>query len=55
MSDDPDDIDDAVRRLEELAEIGGPEYAHVKADEILLEFVPEEVADAYESVPKWYA
>ena len=37
----------AVKRLEELANSTDPERAHAEADDIILEFVPLEVAEAY--------
>jgi hypothetical protein len=47
-------IADAIKRLKEAAE-HDQEVAHIKADEIILEFVPPEVAEEYKKIPKWYA
>lgn len=48
--------DEAVERLNELAEDDSDyEAPHIIADDILLQFVPHRVAEAYGRVGKWYA
>ena len=46
---------EAVERLKELKENSPSEWTHQAADEILLEFVPDEVEEAYREIPKWHA
>ena len=53
--DSTEKIEQAVERLEELQEMKDVERAHQEADEVLLEFVPEEVEDAWRDVSRWYA
>ena len=49
------EIKEAVEALNNLSKSSDWEVAHSKADEILLSFVPPEVAEAWDKVPKWYA
>jgi hypothetical protein len=46
----------AIEELNALKGNGDPEYAHAKADEILLEVINDQaIRAAYDHVPKWYA
>lgn len=48
-----------LERLKELQESGDEEYAHGEADDILCDILKylgfEEIVEAYDKVPKWYA
>ena len=49
-----------LSRLIELSNCGDTEIAHGEADDILLEILRheggyDEIIEAYENVPKWYA
>jgi recombinational DNA repair protein (RecF pathway) len=45
-----------VELLKKLAELYGPEEAHLKADIALLEYINnQEVTDAFDSIEKWYS
>ena len=52
-------IDEALRKMEKLAEDGDYEDAHYDADRILCEVLEElgqkELVDAWVKVGKWYA
>jgi hypothetical protein len=52
-------IDEAVEKLDSLSKHGDTESDHGFADDILLKFVPQEIADAYnrarDRVGFWYA
>lgn len=49
----------AVDLLKECGKSSDPEVAHLKADDVLTELLEslgyQDVVDAYEQVPKWYA
>lgn len=45
----------AVEKLNKLNDLNDPERARGDADEILLDFVPDEVSVAYLNVTKWYS
>lgn len=45
----------AIKELEELSENNDTENVHKKADDILLRFVPKEVADAWNKLDKYYS
>lgn len=51
--------EEALKRLRELASgkcKGDDEEWHVEADEILLDLIDDdEIREAYDDVPKWYA
>lgn len=47
--------DQAVKKLEELAKSDSTETAHEDADDIILEFCPTRVQNAYKKIRKWYA
>ncbi len=48
-----------LERLKELQESGDAEYAHGEADDILCDILKdlgfEEIVEAWDKVPKWYA
>ena len=48
-----------LERLKELEHSGDPEYAHGEADDVLCDILKylgfEEIVEAYDKVPKWYA
>lgn len=59
-------LDNIILALEELAESGDPEQAHYEADCLLIEALEsmedttgygrfDEIRDAFQQVPKWYA
>jgi hypothetical protein len=52
-------VDELRNRLQELDEAYDVEKAHVEADEILCEFLLllgwDDIVEAFQNVPKWYA
>ena len=48
-----------LERLKDLEGSGDPEYAHGEADDILCGILKdlglEEIVEAYDKIPKWYA
>ncbi len=45
-----------IEKLKELHDNFDVEVAHVKADDLIIEFInDEEIKEAYDNVPKWYA
>ncbi len=51
------DREELIKKLKELATKNRDEESdHVKADELLLQFIDDqEIADAFRSIKKWYA
>ena len=52
-------MDEYLKRLQELAECGDSEAAHVYADKVLCDALTDlgqqELVDAWEKVRKWYS
>jgi hypothetical protein len=46
---------EAIRKLEIEQKNNDTELAHINADKILLEFVPDSVARAWKKIEKWYS
>jgi predicted GNAT family N-acyltransferase len=48
-----------AHELRKMKDARDPEMAHIEADEMLVKFVRElgfdEIADAFDDVPKWYS
>ena len=45
-----------IEKLTALQATEDPEYAHIEADELLLDYIMDaEVRHAYTRIPKWYA
>ena len=44
-----------LEELDKCIKIYDTEHAHVVADEILLKYVPAQIREKWEEVPKWYS
>lgn len=48
--------EELIKKLKELQNSGDTEIAHVKADDLLIEYINDsDIADAYNALDKWYA
>lgn len=48
--------EELIKKLKKVEEENCTEEGHIKADELLLEYINDtEIAAAYEDIPKWYA
>jgi hypothetical protein len=51
--------EEALKRLKDQQEFDDIEYAHIGADQILIEFLysigEHEIVKEYSKIPKWYA
>lgn len=44
-----------LEALKNMSDAFDVELAHIEADKLIQEFLPDEIAEAYRNVPKWYA
>jgi len=48
-------LEEDIKILRELRKSSDIEVAHMKADDIILKYVPRELAKEYNKIDKWYA
>lgn len=51
----PERHDEILQELKLIHDMDDTEEGHVRADKLVMEFLPKDIREAYDRVHKWYA